>query len=140
MGRPVRPGRRQAVYAPGRQPGSHPVAAGRPSTRRAGPGGRGGLDLAAYTTWVTETDGGGGSRPDEGAVWEAGLALVGDAGEVVECLRRLAWGGEAQWERLAGELGDVWRHWTRLGLASGVGPAAILARSRARLAGLSKTG
>ena len=44
----------------------------------------------------------------------------GDAGEVVECLRRLAREGDPLRERLAGELGDVWRYWTRLCAASGV--------------------
>jgi hypothetical protein len=34
---------------------------------------------------------------------------------------------------LAGELGDVWRYWARLAVASGVGPGEILARSRAKI-------
>jgi hypothetical protein len=36
---------------------------------------------------------------------------------------------------LAGELGDVWRYWTRLCVASGITPAAILVQSRAKIEG-----
>jgi hypothetical protein len=36
-------------------------------------------------------------------------------------------------ERLMGELGDVWRYWTRLCAATGLAPAELLARSRARI-------
>jgi hypothetical protein len=34
---------------------------------------------------------------------------------------------------LAGELGDVWRYWTRLCIATGLGPVEVLARSRAKI-------
>jgi NTP pyrophosphatase (non-canonical NTP hydrolase) len=71
--------------------------------------------------------------PDDQALWDVGLALVGDAGEVVECLRKLTRDGDRQRERLAGELGDVWRYWTRLCVASGNTPAELLVRSRAKI-------
>jgi NTP pyrophosphatase (non-canonical NTP hydrolase) len=61
--------------------------------------------------------------------------LVGDAGEVVECLRKLARHDDRARERLAGELGDVWRYWTRLCVATGVTPAELLMRSRAKIEG-----
>src|SRR5258705_4166409 len=50
---------------------------------------------------------------DRQALADVGLALVGVAGEVVECLRKLAREGDGQRERLAGEVGDVWRYWAR---------------------------
>jgi pyrroloquinoline quinone (PQQ) biosynthesis protein C len=59
--------------------------------------------------------------------------MAGDAGEVVECFRRLARGDDRERERLAGELGDVWRYWARLAVASGVSPSEILAQSRAKI-------
>jgi hypothetical protein len=43
--------------------------------------------------------------------------------------------GDRQRERLAGELGDVWHYWTRLCVASGITPAELLLRSRAKIGG-----
>jgi NTP pyrophosphatase (non-canonical NTP hydrolase) len=106
--------------------------AGRPA---GGPDpGAGALTLEEYAAWARgavdarETDG-----SDRQALADVGLALVGDAGEVVECLRKLAREGDGQRERLAGELGDVWRYWTRLCVASGNTPADLLMRSRSRI-------
>jgi NTP pyrophosphatase (non-canonical NTP hydrolase) len=82
---------------------------------------------------VGAVDAGETDRPDRQALADVGLALVGDAGEVVECLRKLTREGDRQRERLAGELGDVWRYWTRLCIASGNTPADLLMRSRARI-------
>jgi hypothetical protein len=87
------------------------------------------MTLDEYAAWAVETD--GAPLPDR-ALGDTGLALVGDAGEVVECLRRLAREGDPHRERLAGELGDVWRYWTRLAAAGGLAPGEILKRSRAR--------
>ena len=106
--------------------------AGRPA---AGPEpGAGALTLEEYAAWAREAD---DARETDGAdrqvLADVGLALVGDAGEVVECLRKLARESDGQRERLAGELGDVWRYWTRLCVASGKTPAALLMRSRARI-------
>ncbi len=104
--------------------------------RRAGrpPEGPASADVPAsledFAAWVRGTD---GAPEDDAALGDAGLALAGDAGEVVECLRRLGAGEEAQRARLAGELGDVWRHWTRLVAATGVAPADLLDRSRTKI-------
>ncbi len=90
--------------------------------------------LDDYAAWAVGADGAApGDPPDEQALCDAGLAMAGDAGEVVECLRRLTRGVDRERERLAGELGDVWRYWTRLGAASGVAPGELLARSRAKI-------
>jgi hypothetical protein len=78
---------------------------------------------------------GGGSPPSPAAapsLGDLGLAMVGDAGEVVECLRRLA-RDEWQRERLVGELGDVWLYWTRLASATGASPAELLRQSRLKI-------
>jgi NTP pyrophosphatase (non-canonical NTP hydrolase) len=106
--------------------------AGRPA---GGPEpGAGALTLEEYAAWAVEavdareTDG-----PDRQALADVGLALIGDAGEVVECLRKLAREGDGQRERLVGELGDVWRYWTRLCVASGNTPGDLLMRSRSRI-------
>jgi NTP pyrophosphatase (non-canonical NTP hydrolase) len=106
--------------------------AGRPA---GGPAANvGEMTLEEFAAWVVGADGAGPeARPDDRSLGDIGLALVGDAGEVAECLRRLARGGER--EHLAGELGDVWRYWTRLCVASGVSPADLLARSRAKIEG-----
>lgn len=94
------------------------------------------MTLEEYAAWaVAASEAGRTEGRDAQSLWDAGLALVGDAGEVAECLRRLAREGDPQRERLAGELGDVWRYWTRLCTASGVAPAEILVRSRARIEG-----
>lgn len=113
--------------------------AGRPA---GGPEpGAGALTLEEFTAWVVgavdarETDGSGHQ-----ALADVGLALVGDAGEVVECLRKLTPEDDRQRERLAGELGDVWRYWTRLCVASGNTPADLLMRSRARIEARLATG
>ncbi len=110
--------------------------------RRAGrpaggpPAGAAPMTLEEYAAWaVAASEAGRAEGLDAQSLWDAGLALVGDAGEVAECLRRLAREGDQHRERLAGELGDVWRYWTRLCIASGVAPAEILARSRARIEG-----
>jgi NTP pyrophosphatase (non-canonical NTP hydrolase) len=90
--------------------------------------------LAEYTAWVAGASRPApATRPDHAALGDAGLALAGDAGEVIECLRRLLRNGEREREILAGELGDVWRHWTRACLAAGLEPVDLLARSRAKI-------
>ena len=101
--------------------------AGRPA---GGPAPATSIALEEYTAWAV---GAGGARPDDQSLWDVGLALVGDAGEVVECLRNLTRAGDRERERLAGELGDVWRYWTRLCVASGHTPAELLARSRVKV-------
>lgn len=101
--------------------------AGRPAGGPAS--GAGVVTLEEYAAWAT----GPADRPDDQTLTDVGLALVGDAGEVVECLRKLAREGERQRERLAGELGDVWHYWTRLCVASGNTPADLLMRSRTRI-------
>src|SRR5437870_12816657 len=66
------------------------------------------MTLEEYAARVLETGGAGlTDRPDDQSLLDVGLALVEDAGEVVECLRRLAREGDGQRERLTGELGDV---------------------------------
>ena len=93
--------------------------AGRPAGGPAA--GAAAMTLEEFTAWVVGADGAGpADRPDDQLLWDVGLALVGDAGEVAECLRRLTREGDRQRERLAGELGDVWRYWTRLCVASGI--------------------
>ena len=106
--------------------------AGRPA---AGPeAGAVAMTLEEYAAWtVGAVDAGETDRPDRQALADVGLALAGDAGEVVECIRKLTREGDGQRERLAGELGDVWRYWTRLCVASGNTPADLLMRSRARI-------
>jgi NTP pyrophosphatase (non-canonical NTP hydrolase) len=106
--------------------------AGRPA---GGPEpGAGAVTLEEYAAWaVGAVDDGETDRLDRQALADVGLALVGDAGEVIECLRKLTQEGDGQRERLAGELGDVWRYWTRLCVASGYTPADLLTRSRARI-------
>jgi hypothetical protein len=42
---------------------------------------------------------------------------------------------DQQRERLAGELGDVWHYSRRLALATGITPADLLVRHRARIEG-----
>jgi NTP pyrophosphatase (non-canonical NTP hydrolase) len=108
--------------------------AGRPA---GGPApGPAAMALEEYAAWaVGGGDAGPAGRPDDQSLWDVGLALAGDAGEVVECLRKLTREGDRQRERLAGELGDVWHYWTRLCVASGVTPAEVLVRSRAKIEG-----
>jgi NTP pyrophosphatase (non-canonical NTP hydrolase) len=90
--------------------------------------------LEEYVAWAVGADQATpADPPDERTLCDAGLAMAGDAGEVVECLRRLTRGVDGERERLAGELGDVWRYWARLGAASGIAPAELLARSRAKI-------
>jgi NTP pyrophosphatase (non-canonical NTP hydrolase) len=106
--------------------------AGRPA---GGPApGAAAMTLEAYAAWAAGAESAGpADRPDDPSLGDVGLALVGDAGEVVECLRTLTREGERQRERLAGELGDVWHYWTRLCVASGTAPADLLVRSRAAI-------
>ena len=94
----------------------------------------GGLSLDEFTAWVVSADGAGTADPSHPhSVWAIGLAMAGDAGEVVECIRSLVRDGHGPRERLAGELGDVWRYWTQLCVASGIRPDDLLARSRAKI-------
>jgi NTP pyrophosphatase (non-canonical NTP hydrolase) len=106
--------------------------AGRPAEGPAR--GSAAISLEEFAAWAVGADGAGlAERPDDQWLGDVGLALVGDAGEVVECLRRLTRDGDRQRERLAGELGDVWRYWTRLCAVSGIAPGELLTRSRARI-------
>jgi NTP pyrophosphatase (non-canonical NTP hydrolase) len=94
------------------------------------------ITLEEFATWARDaSDADPAGRPDDLGLADVGLALAGDAGEVVECLRRLPREGDRQRERLAGELGDVWRYWSCLSVATGVAPAELLARSRAKIEG-----
>jgi len=94
------------------------------------------VTLEEYAAWAVGVGGPAAAGwPDDQSLWDIGLALVGEAGEVVECLRKLTRDGDRQRERLAGELGDVWRYWTRLCVASGNTPAELLMRSRAKIEG-----
>jgi len=106
--------------------------AGRPAGGPAS--GAGAVTIEEYAAWVAGAVGAGqADRPDDQTLADVGLALVGDAGEVVECLRRLTREGDRQRERLAGELGDVWHYWTHLCVASGNTPADLLMRSQTRI-------
>jgi NTP pyrophosphatase (non-canonical NTP hydrolase) len=107
--------------------------------RRAGraPGGPApavsGISLDDFTVWVLAVQGAASLDPSsDQSLWTVGLALVGDTGEVVECIRRLG-RDVGQHERLAGELGDVWRYWTRLCAAVDIIPAEVLTRSRTKI-------
>jgi NTP pyrophosphatase (non-canonical NTP hydrolase) len=94
------------------------------------------MTLEDYAAWAVGADRAElADRPDDRSLCDAGLAMAGDAGEVVECLRRLMREGDRERERLAGELGDVWRYWSRLGAATGVTPGELLARSRIKIEG-----
>jgi hypothetical protein len=95
------------------------------------------MTLEEFAAWASGGDaaGRGATVPAGHSVWDVGLALAGDAGEVVECIRRLAHEGDQPRERLAGELGDVWRYWTRLCASAGIAPADVLARSRVKIEG-----
>jgi NTP pyrophosphatase (non-canonical NTP hydrolase) len=108
--------------------------AGRPA---GGPApGTAAMSLEEYAAWVAGVGGSGSAdQPDDRSLGDVGLALVGDAGEVIECLRKISGEGDRQRERLAGELGDVWRYWTRLCVAGGIDAAELLGRSRARIEG-----
>ena len=74
--------------------------AGRPAGGPAS--GAGAVTIEEYAAWVAGAVGAGqADRPDDQTLADVGLALVGDAGEVVECLRRLTREGDRQRERLA---------------------------------------
>jgi NTP pyrophosphatase (non-canonical NTP hydrolase) len=94
-----------------------------------------GISLDEFATWVLALHGAGSTDPSDPdrSLWAIGLALAGDAGEVVECIRRLIRAVDGSREILAGELGDVWRYWTRLCVAAGMRPAELLTRSRAKI-------
>jgi len=94
----------------------------------------GGISLDGFTAWVAVADGPASADPvHDQSIWAIGLAMAGDAGEVVECIRKLLGEGDGSRERLAGELGDVWRYWTRLCVAADIRPAELLARSHAKI-------
>jgi NTP pyrophosphatase (non-canonical NTP hydrolase) len=95
-----------------------------------------GLSLDDFAAWVIAAHGPHSPDPsDERSIWAIGLALAEDAGEVVDCTRKVIREGEGPRERLAGELGDIWRYWTRLCIAIDIPPAHILARSQAKIEG-----
>ena len=93
-----------------------------------------GISLDEFTSWVLAVHGAASTDPsDDQSLWVVGLALAGDAGEVMDCIRKLPREGDGARERLAGELGDVWRYWTRLCVATGLRPADLLARNRIKI-------
>ena len=96
------------------------------------------MTLDDFAAWAAGAVGAASADPpDDLALADVGLALSADAGEVVECVRKMARDGGGERERLAGELGDVWRYWSWLCAASGTTPAEVLTRSRARVEGAS---
>jgi NTP pyrophosphatase (non-canonical NTP hydrolase) len=93
-----------------------------------------GLSLDEFAAWVLAVHGPHSPDPsDERSMWAIGLALAEDAGGVIDCVRKMIREGGGPRERLAGELGDVWRYWTRLCVAIDMRPTEILARSRAKI-------
>ena len=62
-----------------------------------------------------------------------GLGLAGEAGEVVEHIKKLLRDGTWNRDRLAEELGDVMYYWACLCLAAGRNPSDILAASAAKI-------
>src|SRR5262245_5262208 len=68
----------------------------------------GGVSLDEFTAWVLTVHGAASTDPaDDQSLWAIGLALVGDAGEVEECIRKVRRGVDGSHRVLAGELGDV---------------------------------
>ena len=103
-----------------------PASGPRPAT--------GGVSLDDFAAWVLTVHGPHSQDPsDEQSIWPIGLALAEEAGEVVDSVRELIREGGGSRERLAGELGDVWRYWTRLCVAIDLRPGELLDRSRAKI-------
>ena len=73
--------------------------------------------------------------PTDETTWLAylGLGLAGEAGEVVEHIKKLLRDGAWDRDRVAEELGDVAYFWTCLCLATGRRPSEILAASAAKI-------
>lgn len=62
-----------------------------------------------------------------------GLGLAGEAGEVVEHIKKLLRDGTWHPEKVAEELGDVAYFWACLCLAAGRQPSEVLAASAAKI-------
>jgi NTP pyrophosphatase (non-canonical NTP hydrolase) len=62
-----------------------------------------------------------------------GLGLAGEAGEVVEHVKKRLRDGTWDPDRMAEELGDVVYYWACLCVAAGRSPSAVLAASAAKI-------
>jgi NTP pyrophosphatase (non-canonical NTP hydrolase) len=96
-----------------------------------------GMTIDEYAAWAARVP---RSRPDNAmprdeTVYLAylGLGLAGEAGEVVEHIKKLLRDGAWNPDRLAEELGDVVYYWACLCLAAGRSPSDVLAASAAKI-------
>lgn len=90
-------------------------------------------EFAAWAATAARVKGDGG--PDRERLSYLGLGLAGEAGEVVEHIKKLLRDGEEAWQpdAVADELGDLAYYWTALCVAVGRQPSDVLAASRAKI-------
>lgn len=94
------------------------------------------MDIDKFAAWaakaarVKSDDG-----PDRERLSYLGLGLAGEAGEVVEHIKKLLRDGEDAWQpdAVADELGDLAYYWAALCVAVGRPPSDVLATSRAKI-------
>jgi NTP pyrophosphatase (non-canonical NTP hydrolase) len=97
------------------------------------------MTIDEYAAWAATLRGpGGGSSaiPPEQSLYLAylGLGLAGEAGEVVEHVKKLLRDGRWEPERVAEELGDLVYYWACLCAAAGCTPSEVLERSARKIA------
>ena len=96
-----------------------------------------GMTIDEYAAWAARlprTRAMSAVPPDE-ATYLAylGLGLAGEAGEVVEHIKKLLRDGAWNPDRMAEELGDVAYFWACLCLAAGRQPSEVLTASAAKI-------
>ena len=90
-------------------------------------------EFAAWAATAARVNPDGG--PDRERLSYLGLGLAGEAGEVVEHIKKLLRDGEDSWrpDAVADELGDLAYYWAALCVAVGRSPFDVLAASREKI-------
>ena len=96
------------------------------------------MTIDEYAAWAATIP---RNRPSDGAPGDdllylayLGLGLAGEAGEVVEHVKKRLRDGAWNPDRMAEELGDLVYYWACLCVAAGRSPSAVLAASAGKIA------
>ena len=83
-------------------------------------------DIDTYAFWTEEFWFSGVGRPDKESIAIMGLGLAGEAGEVVEHIKKYIRDGHLDADELKKELGDSIYYWCRICKQFGIEPSEVI--------------
>jgi len=83
-------------------------------------------DIDSYAAWAESFGFSGVGRPDKESIAIMGLGLAGEAGEVVEHIKKFIRDDNLDQEELKKELGDAIYYWCRICKQFGLEPSEVI--------------